>query len=196
MAAPFPKPKILLFTNSEYGQCNVFLAVAFELLSRGSISVHMSSYSPLVPRIKELQNGGFGSYPDTSNVAFHLLSGPSMHEARLAKFGIPSIDHKPGLRYAPEVYETLAMLAKTKSGEEYVQGVREMKDVVKEVKPDVIVIAESFVQAMDACIVLGKEYIVMGPGTFREHASNLESLWTKMTKYPALVLSHHVCASG
>lgn len=110
-----------------------------------------------------------------------------MHEARLANFGIPSIDHKPGLRYAPKVYETLAILSGSRTGDEYMMGVREVKGVIGEVVPDVVVIEEFFFQAMDACVVLGRESVVLGPGTFREHASNLEGLWTKMTKYPALV---------
>jgi Holliday junction resolvasome RuvABC endonuclease subunit len=113
----------------------------------------------------------------------------SMHEARLAEFGIPSIDHKPGARYAPAVYETLAKLSRSRTGEEYVQGVREMKAVIETVEPDVIAIEEFFFQAMDACIVLGREFCVLGPGTLREHASNLESLWMKMTEYPALVVT-------
>jgi hypothetical protein len=187
MAAP--SPKILFFTNSEFGQANVFLAVAQELLSRGNIFVHISSFSPLAARIEELRNGGFGTYPNTSTLTWHLLSGMSMHEARLAKFGIPSIDHKPGARYAPAVYETLAKLSRSRTGEEYVQGVREMKAVIETVEPDVIAIEEFFFQAMDACIVLGREFCVLGPGTLREHASNLESLWMKMTEYPALVVT-------
>jgi hypothetical protein len=191
-----PVPKILFFTNSEFGQANVFLATASEFLSRGNCAVHISSYSPLVARVEELRAGGFGAYPDTSNVTFHLLSGLSMHEARLAKFGIPSVDHKPGVRYAPKLYETLAMLSRSRTGEEYVGGVREMKVVVREAQPDVIVIEEFFYQAMDACIILGTEFVVLGPGTFREHASNLESLWTKMTKYPALVFSYQFFVAG
>jgi hypothetical protein len=73
-------------------------------------------------------------------------------------------------------------------GEEYVQGVREMKAVIESVEPDFIVIEEFYFQAVDACIVLGGKFWSWGPGTFREHASNLESLWVKMTKYPALVV--------
>src|SRR5271155_4811604 len=117
MAAP--SPKILFFTNSEFGQANVFLAVAQELLSRGNIFVHISSFSPLAARIEELRNGGFGPYPNTSKLTWHFLSRIGMPEARLAKFGIPSIDHKPGARYAPAVYETLAKLSRSRTGEEY-----------------------------------------------------------------------------
>jgi hypothetical protein len=69
-----------------------------------------------------------------------------------------------------------------------------MKAVIGSVEPDCIVIEEFLVQGIDACIVLGKELCVLGPSTFREHASNLETLWMKMTKYPALVVMF-LCSS-
>ncbi len=112
-----------------------------------------------------------------------------MHEARLVKFGIPSIDHKPGARYAPAAYETLAGLVRSRTGEEYVRGVREMKAVIGIVEQDIIVIGEFLFQAVDACMALGRKFCILGPDTFREHASNLESLCVKMTKYPALVVT-------
>jgi hypothetical protein len=178
--------QILFLTNSEFGQANVLLAVAQELLLRGNCDVHFASFSPLAKRVEELRDGGFGSYPtDTSSVTFHLLSGPSMHEARMQKWGILSIIHAPGTKGAAATYEKCALLASTRNGSEYLKNIHDIEKVVKAVTADVIVIDEYFFAGMDVCIKLSKKYLIMGPSTFREHASDLESLWVKMSRYPA-----------
>lgn len=50
-----PARKTVLFlTNSERGQANVVLAVAYELLLRDEVDVHIASWTPLEARVAEL----------------------------------------------------------------------------------------------------------------------------------------------
>jgi hypothetical protein len=64
-------------------------------------------------------------------------------------------------------------------------NIHDIEKVVKSVTADIIVIDEYFFVGMDACIKLSKKYLIIGPSTFREYASDLESLWVKMSRYPA-----------
>ena len=96
-----PRKKILFLTNSQYGEAQVVLAVAQDLLSRGNCDVHIASYHDLSPRIEALRDGTFGKWPrESSSLTFHEFSGLSMHETRIKKFGIEDIHHAPGFKNA------------------------------------------------------------------------------------------------
>jgi UDP:flavonoid glycosyltransferase YjiC (YdhE family) len=46
--------KVMFLTASEYGESNVVLAVAYELLLRQKYEVHIASFSPLESRVRRL----------------------------------------------------------------------------------------------------------------------------------------------
>lgn len=46
--------QILFFTNSEYGQASVMLAVAQEFLFHGEFSVHIASFAQLHSRVERI----------------------------------------------------------------------------------------------------------------------------------------------
>jgi hypothetical protein len=45
------REKIIFLTSSEYGQANVVLAVAYELLLRQEHDIHIASFAPLEGRV-------------------------------------------------------------------------------------------------------------------------------------------------
>jgi hypothetical protein len=74
--------KVAFLTSSEYGQANVILAVAYEMLLLQQHEIHVASFSPLKARIKSLNE----LVPDNHVPAiFHTVFGPSALEALIAK---------------------------------------------------------------------------------------------------------------
>lgn len=74
--------KILLFTSSEYGQANVILAVAYEMLDRQQHEIHIASFGPLKGRVESLNE----LFEDNHVPAtFHTVFGPSALEALTEK---------------------------------------------------------------------------------------------------------------
>jgi hypothetical protein len=65
---------VLFITSCDYGQANVMLSVASELVKSTPLSIHLASTSSLVLRVAKLS-------PD---ITFHLLPGTSMVESFLA----------------------------------------------------------------------------------------------------------------
>lgn len=178
--------RILFLTNSEFGEANVVIATAFELLQFPNSAVHIASYSPLLPRVTELQNGDFGTFSPSSSLTFHQLPGLSMHETRAKKFNIPNIKHAPTVRDAVRMYGLLQTLSGTRTGEEWVEGCRACEQIIQDVKPDVVVVDSYFHQGIDACRQLAlTNYMILSPVTFREVTSDQESFIKHMYKYPA-----------
>jgi hypothetical protein len=74
--------KILLLTSSEYGQANVVLAVAYEMLLRQQHEIHIASFAPLKGRVESLNE----LFQDKCVPAtFHTVFGPSALEALIEK---------------------------------------------------------------------------------------------------------------
>ena len=74
--------KIIFLTSSEYGQANVILAVAYEMLRLQQHEIHVSSFAPLKDRIKHLNE----LIPDNHVPAtFHTVFGTSALEALTLK---------------------------------------------------------------------------------------------------------------
>jgi hypothetical protein len=179
--------KVLFLTNSEYGEANVMLATAYELMCQNCI-VHLASHSPLESRVRKLNNGDFGPIPvSTTPATFHLFTGESNHERRMTKFNIPSIDHRPTVKDAIRMYGVLSILAGSQTGEEYVQAVQECNNIIVGVNADIVVVGNYFLPGIDSCRVLDRRYAILSPNTFREITSDEQSLLGAMVKYPALV---------
>jgi hypothetical protein len=66
--------KVLFLTASEYGESNVVLAVAYELLLRQKYEVHIASFSPLESRVKEISS--LAASAASSQAVFHTVAGP------------------------------------------------------------------------------------------------------------------------
>jgi hypothetical protein len=94
--------RVLFLTASEYGEANVVLAVAYELLLRQKYEVHIGSFSPLQSRVEELNS--LAAIPNPA--VFHTVAGPSINEILTARddfFG----PYPPGIRGAIDSFKLL-----------------------------------------------------------------------------------------
>lgn len=154
-------PKVIFFTNCEYGQSNVILAVAKELVKQEGFHVHIASSAALASRVDLT----CGNIPAESNVtlSFHELPGKSMIEAAEAVIGLKGLSHPPGLRGAINSYNKFPKMLSYWADPPYMERAEHCKSVLESVTPTVVVIDPTFGPAMDACKMLNIKYVILAP---------------------------------
>ncbi|ESK86475.1 udp-glucoronosyl and udp-glucosyl transferase family protein [Moniliophthora roreri MCA 2997] len=180
---------ILLITNSEYGQANVALAVAYELAQHPNIQVHVASFPRLQKRVAKLQT----LLPDASNfIGFHMITGPSYEEALSRTLSTPNFSrvlfHSPGCQGAIQSYKHTSVIMPW-TVEEYYHQLLCIERIVEEVNPVGIVGDPLMPGAVDVCRKTKRSYLVLSPNSPKDLVGlsqpGLRGLW----KYPA-------CGSG
>jgi hypothetical protein len=183
MASPH---KILLFTNCEYGQANVVLAVAYELALRPNVVIHICSFPLLEKRVSWLQESLRTAGGSASSIIFHAISGLSMEEGAQNLMSLDDLPHPPGIQGAILSYERVEKIVVPWSGPEYIESYRSCIGIIKIVDPNAIVVENSISQAIDACTSLSRKFIVITPNSVREIAQQQPRL-AMFWKYPVCV---------
>jgi len=207
---PSSRPKrVLLFTNSEHGQANVYLATSYALLTLPDqdVEVHFASFDPIHKFAitasqhaerdnREAKASGKRPHPHR-NIIFHKIAGKSMLEA----WECPEVLQEQESLNTLESQLTDDMVrAKTNclmrrislllrvtlpwSGPEFVQIFWSVVDIVRDVDPDIIAVDPAFAPALTALRHIGAQFLVLSPNTIKDFAMpfqpNGEALW----KYP------------
>ncbi|KAF5373765.1 hypothetical protein D9758_000857 [Tetrapyrgos nigripes] len=172
-----PTAKILLATNSEYGQANIFLAVACELALR-NVDLHLASFSPLQKRLTQ--------HGLVDKLSFHLVPGLSFEDALLRTADANMLSHPPGVQGALQSYKWMADLLLPWTAEEYHHQLLSIKNIVQECSPSIVVIDSLFLGALDACRELGQRYVVLSPNSPRDFVGMTQPALRGFWKYPAL----------
>ena len=182
--------RVLFFTSSEYGQANVILAVAYELLLRQKYDVHIASFAPLKNRIPELnEQASLDSDGKAGAATFHLVNGPSAQEALLARDEFIG-PFPPGVRGAIDCYRTtLPAMATTWEGNVYMSGYTWCLNILDTVHPDLIVCDPLMSQGLEACNTRSRDCVVLSPNTFREIMAKQQPVFPNFFRYPAFVHS-------
>lgn len=177
--------KILFLTNSEHGQANVMLAVAHELMQRGNIDLHFGSFSTLEFHVNSLNSINAGQEAsEDSSITFHLVPGDSMTEA-FAKYHVEcGWIHGPGTKGSIHGFSKAVDVLVPWPDMEYIGSYNTCADIIRFVKPDLIVLDPVFSPGVDACNSIGEEFVVLSPNSFREHLGGTESLFTTIFKFP------------
>ncbi|CAG8380619.1 unnamed protein product [Penicillium salamii] len=181
--------KILMMTNSEYGQFNVQLAVAHEFLLRLDYAVHISSFPFLESKVEDLnQNVWKHATRPPGKAIFHAIDGPSLLQAGLQCPELTSILTKQrghGVHAAVDTYKNeLPVVFTAWSPSDYLKIYDSCMRVIEEVKPDIIVLDWLFFPAVDACNVSKVKYCVLSPNSVLESIPGLRL--GKPWKYPQM----------
>ena len=176
------RKKILFLTSSEFGQANVILAVAYELLLRQECDIHIASFAPLQKRIEDLN----ALIPTNATPAtFHAIVGPSLSQCLEAKDEFIG-PYPPGVRGALKTYRvTLPSMATTYNEAQYMAGYESCLEILRFVEPDLIVVEPMLDQGLDACKTLSRTYVVLSPNTFQELLRYKQPTRKILCKYPA-----------
>ena len=156
-----PSKRVLFLTNSEYGQAQTQLSVAYELLSHPDIEVHVASFEELGPRIpalnqlfhSQISRSTAGLSQRDKQIHFHLIDHPSLAKVLLSKNAttISYMSHPPGFWGALTSYPKSVIFLLGWEPEEYVAIARRCEDLIGEIGPDAVVVDSLFSQGTDAC---------------------------------------------
>ena len=160
--------RILFFTYSEHGQAQIHLSIAYELLSRSDVEIHIASFEELAPRTVEISDLFNQQNKQNVDIKFHLIDYPSMKKLTTSS---PST-HPGGFFGAIEAYRNMPSLLFCWSPEQYVGIYQRCSEIVDQVQPDIVAVDSLFNQAFDMCrqkLARGigpPKYVVLNPMDF------------------------------
>ncbi|KAH7346493.1 UDP-glucoronosyl and UDP-glucosyl transferase family protein [Rhexocercosporidium sp. MPI-PUGE-AT-0058] len=177
------RKRILFFTSSEYGQANVIIAVAYELLVLQQYEIHIASFEPLRQRI----NGLNKFLPqDGIPIIFHSIVGPAALDALVAKDEFIG-PYSPGVHGALNTYRvTLPAMADTWTEAEYMSSYQTCLGIIRSVGPKIIIADPLMSQGLEACNTLSRKHVVLSPNTFLELLRKKQSLFSQFFRIPTI----------
>jgi hypothetical protein len=181
--------RVLLLTNSEYGQASVHLATGHALLElyRGEVEVHLASFQPIEKIVAAASAHAMQTCPGARPIIFHRVRGIDM----MAAWSRPEIrlEEYNGLR--PSFWNTpkfLKLLLSTTcpwDGEEFLEIYRSVAKILDRVQPYVAAVDPAFSPALTACHHLGASYVVLAPNTIKDFSMPFQPWGRALWKYPA-----------
>ncbi|CAG9945057.1 unnamed protein product [Clonostachys rosea f. rosea IK726] len=164
--------RVLMLTNAELGQANIFLAVSHELVSLDpSLKLQIASFAPLAKHVNSI--GISSSSPDAKphpNINFIPLHGPSWKEAL---FGRSEHQFQELCDMPPTVWNVSKAAKMTRiacpwTSEEVCALVKEIEQIIEDVKPTAVVVDNLFTPAVTVCYKVKPNWIVLSPNTYKE----------------------------
>ncbi|KAJ3963093.1 hypothetical protein N0V92_000234 [Colletotrichum tropicale] len=184
-----PKKKIIFLTNSDYGQANVVLSVAYALVHKSQdVEVHIASQArlkgPTSRLVKQLTADLGAAAVDA--VKFHEVAGLS-HFDSVDRPGNPTMETwlvNPNFSNVTRNMLNIAGLALPWSPEEFVEIYRDLDRIWNDIKPDVTVAEAFFAPALTFCNRIKTNWIVLAPNTIKDFALPLQPKMAMLWKYP------------
>ncbi|KAK4118580.1 glycosyltransferase family 1 protein [Parathielavia appendiculata] len=183
--------KVLLATNAEHGQANVFLAAGHALQALDAdVDIHFASFSSISKDFSSASEYSVKCTKGARPWTFHLLDGLSMIEAVQNKpeaenLG-PLLDEHPSFSTKVAILRVFMVLLMPHSGPEFIQVYKSFARVVDEVQPDIIVVDSLFSPVLTACRHLKLKHLVFSPNTLKDFSAALQPWGAMLWKFPAM----------
>lgn len=173
-----PTQTVLFITSPEHGQSNVALAVAGEFLHRGDFEVHIASFKGLSARIQEINDQA--EYDQV--IRFHTIAGPCMSEITARKTS--NIAHLPGIAGTLDGCDKINYSVLGWKPEEYLRSYRSCLEILKEVRPVVVVADPLLHLGLDAARSLHMRIVILWPVPLKDVVITVQPKAGIFWKYP------------
>ncbi|KAL6856569.1 glycosyltransferase family 1 protein [Trichoderma novae-zelandiae] len=180
--APFLSKKVLMITNVERGELNVFLATGASLMAADAdLDLHLATFP-----------GAQEAFPE--GLTYHQINGIPMSEALEEHFtrkqgnaNFPeSFDEKPGFLNTQQAIKDAMSTSVPYTGRQMVDVFTSTVSIIKDVKPDLVVVDSLMSVGLTACYELGIKFICLGPNSIKEFAMASQPRAAGLWKFPAL----------
>jgi hypothetical protein len=183
---------VLFFTNSDFGQANVVLSTAYELLRQNRLDIHIASWAPLKPRLEKLSQQAQDENPSQSisPITFHdLASFPGFPEFAKKNAGRRKADipHPPGRAGAERIALLTVRFLAAWGPEAHLALLGWAADLATKLDPALVVVDPHLVPVHDMARSLKRKYAVLSPCTLAEGLISEQPWLTAYWKYPAYV---------
>ncbi|KAK4120291.1 glycosyltransferase family 1 protein [Parathielavia appendiculata] len=177
--------KILLVTNSELGQANIFLAAGHALVSRDpDVEVHYASFPALSKPVFEASRYALRCSPKARPFVFHALEGVSFIAAFMAVNGLETISKSPGLASTPEYLKMMMKIVLPWSAPGFITIFRSLVRVIEDITPDFVVVDPLFGPGLTVCDHLGLKHMILSPNAVKDMALASQPWGAMFWKYP------------
>ncbi|KAK4098901.1 glycosyltransferase family 1 protein [Parathielavia hyrcaniae] len=177
--------KILLITNSEFGQANVFLAAGHALVSRDpDVQVHYASFPALSKPVSEASAYALQCTPNSRPFVFHALQGVSFVDVFQSFNGFETISKRPGLVNTPEYLRMAMKIVLPWSAPEFITIFRSLVQIIEEVGPDLAVVDSLFGPGHTACDHVGLPHMILSPNAIKDMTLATQPWGAMFWKYP------------
>ncbi len=193
-------PKVLMLTNLERGEANIFLAASRALLSsHPDVEIHFACFTGLeedAASISEDARKAAGPASKTKPIVYHAIKGPNMTEGVKDIFHarnavdeggyLPRSFMKPlSFGVTRQTLRDVAPIFVPYSGPQLVDVYTSIVDIIAQVKPDVTVVDSLMTAGLTACWNTGVNFTCLSPNSFKEFAAPVQPRGASLWKYPA-----------
>lgn len=186
--------KILLLTNKERGQANVFLATAQALLEQDpTVEIHFATFPGLEKDISLVSDAVRHRHPSARAVVAHAVQGPSflqgldkLMEAEGTRMdsGIPASFSKPlGFWNTLQAIRDSVKLFLPYDSEDVSVVILSVLDIIRQVAPDLVVVDGIMAPALTAIYNVRIPFTCLSPNSIKDFAGKYQP--RKVTKFPA-----------
>ncbi|KAG5665551.1 hypothetical protein KAF25_009676 [Fusarium avenaceum] len=177
----------LFLVNEQHGLSNVHVATASALLKNyPDTEIHFASFPRLRAKLERIAQFAQKTNPE-AHIVFHQLQGPSMFDAhRNAGRTVMGFLHPPGISGISHFCKELQFLICPWSAEEHFSIYNELKTVIDEVDPAVVVLDTVFIPAVEATREKNRQYAVITPNQVIDNFITVQPYGSIFWKYPAM----------
>uniref|UniRef100_A0A0D2YJ47 Uncharacterized protein n=1 Tax=Fusarium oxysporum (strain Fo5176) TaxID=660025 RepID=A0A0D2YJ47_FUSOF len=184
--------RLLLFTNSDFGQANVVLATAHELgIACEDVEIHIASFQDLRSGVDDasrfMQTTAAQQKKKTPRpFVFHKIEGTSWGPAtkRPETAIFETLELTPGVVNSAKGVAILPAVMIPWSPREFLDMYKETERVFNEVNPDLTIVEPLFTQGLTFCHYRGARWMVLSPNTIKEFAVPVQPKLAALWKYP------------
>ncbi|KAJ0383090.1 hypothetical protein COL922a_011212 [Colletotrichum nupharicola] len=171
------KRKVLMLTNSEYGQANIFLATCYALMGTApGVEIHLASFAPIrTAPVSKLSPINFYEIHGTNY--FKALLSPEVGGRRLLEIA-------PSFRTIPTVLRIIARAAMPYTGPEMVENCNEIRRIIEQVEPYLTLVDNMFTPGLTMARHMGIKWMILSPNTLKDLALPLQLKAAFFWKYP------------
>lgn len=189
--------KLLLLTNVDRGQANVFLAVADALLqAKADVEIHFATFTGLESEVYSLWQNVSDNVPMAKPIYFHRIEGLTMEEGLIQYFSKAKIPCRKG--YLPESYlaplgfrptmrairDTMA-IAVPYNGPQMQDLFSSIVNIITSVSPDLVLVDSLMTAGLTTCYHLGVNFFCLSPNSIKEFSGPSQPRAANIWKNPA-----------
>ncbi|KAM4066511.1 glycosyltransferase sdnJ [Hirsutella rhossiliensis] len=190
--------KILMLTNAERGEANVFLATCHALLEADpGLELHFATFDGLQQTVAQVSDNVRRAVPHAKPIVFHQIKGPTMTESimqHLARNCIPrKADGSPESWMTPlrffsslrAIRDTIPIIVPYR-GSQLVDIISYIAAIIEEVAADLVVVDSLMTPGLTACYHLGIKFTCLSPNNIKMFAGPAQPWLASLWKWPAL----------
>ncbi|PHH85599.1 hypothetical protein CDD83_194 [Cordyceps sp. RAO-2017] len=190
--------RILMITNVEWGEANVFLATSRALLEIDSdVEIHCATFAGFEDQLIQVWKDARLTNPRAKSIVYHQIKGLGTLRQNSTQIRTPDgiIEQ---LLLPPSFRTPLSLLTSIRAirdamgifipytGPQIVEIISSLLDIIREVDADLVVVDSLMTAGLTACHHLGVKYTCLSPNSIKMFAGRFQPWLADLWKFPAV----------